>query len=115
MWGMNHDRQFEFLGEFDLDPERFVFKRGLLVVAEFAHGNDAFLDQEARQCIENRLGQNFIIGFLRIETDRAVVTNAELTGAEALEPGDQGKIIDKAAYIGARLPEPECGFDDRYD
>src|SRR5258708_18553326 len=43
------------------------------------------------------------------------MTEDELTGAEAFEPGDQGKIIDKAAHIGARLPEPECGFDDRYD
>src|SRR5260370_24278963 len=105
---MNDEGHLEFLGQLNLSARRLVFSCGLLIVAEFAHGNDALLNEIARQHIENRLGQSFVIGFLRIETDRAIVTDAELTGPKSLEPGDQGKIVDKAAYIGARLPAPEC-------
>ena len=86
---------------------------GLLVVAEFAHGDDALLGQEARQHVDHRLGQRLVVGFLRIETDRAVVADAELAGAKPLEARDHGEIIDEAADIGARLAEPERGLDHR--
>src|SRR5476649_510542 len=41
------------------------------------------------------------------------MANAELAGAEAFETGDQRKIVDEAADIGARLPEPERRLDHR--
>ena len=53
-----------------------------------------------------------IIGFFRIEADRTVMPDAELTGTESLEAGDHGEVVRVASDIGARLPKPECRLDD---
>src|SRR5215470_12521357 len=53
-----------------------------------------------------------VIGFFRIQADRAVVTNAELTGAKSLEAGDHGEVVRVASDIGSWLPKPECRLDD---
>ena len=48
-------------------------------LVEFRSGNiDAFLDEKARQRVDHRFRQGFVIGFLGVEADRAVMTNAEL-------------------------------------
>ena len=105
--------KFELLGEFDLRPQRLVLERGLLVVAKLAHRHHAFLHQKSRQRIDDGFRQRLVIRLLGIEADRAVVTNAELAGAKTFETGNQRKIIDEAADIGAGLPKPERRLDHR--
>src|SRR6185503_15007786 len=113
--GVNHDRQFDFLGELDLRAEIFVLQRGLLVIAELAHRDDALLRGEMRKDVHHGLGQRLVVRLLRIEPDAAVMPHAELAGAEFLEANDGGEVVDIAADIGARLAEPERGFDHRDD
>ena len=115
MRGVDHDRQLDLLGELDLRPEILVLERGLLVVAELADRDDAFLGGEVRQDLHHRLGQRLVVGFLRIEPDAAVVAHAELAGAELLEADDRRQVVDIAADIGARLAEPEGRLDHRDD
>ena len=88
---------------------------GLLVVADLADGDDAFLGGEARQDLHHRLGQRLVVRLLGVEADGAVVADAELAGAEPLEADDGGQVVDIGADIGARLAEPEGGLDDGDD
>jgi hypothetical protein len=108
---VDHDRQLEFLGELDLRPQVFVFRRGLLVIAELAHGDDAVLQRETRQDFHHGFGQRLVVGLLRVEPDRAIVADAELAGAETLEARDQGQVVAIGLGAGARLTEPEGRLD----
>ena len=53
-----------------------------------------------------------VIGFFRIQADRTVMADAELTGAESLKAGDHGEVVSVASDIGAGLPKPECRLND---
>jgi len=45
-----------------------------------------------------------VIGFFRIQADRTVMADAELTGAKSLKAGDHGEVVRVASDIGAGLP-----------
>ena len=110
---MDHDGEREFLRQLDLRSQRLVFERRLFVIAQFAHRNDAFLDEKARQGVYHGFRQCFVVGFFRVQADRAVVPNTELAGAEALEARNHGKVVDIASNIGAGLSKPEGRLDHR--
>ena len=44
---VDHHRQIELVGEVELQAEKFVLERRLLVIADLADGDDAFLGGEA--------------------------------------------------------------------
>ena len=113
--GVDHDRQLVFLGELDLGAQVAVLERRLLVVAELAHRDDALLDGKARQDLHHGFGQRLVVRLLRVEPDGAVVADAELAGAKALEAGDERQIIEIGVGAGARLAEPEGRLDDGDD
>jgi adenylosuccinate lyase len=110
---VDHDRKSEFLRQLDLRPQRLVFEGCLFVVAQLSHRDDAFLDEKTRQGLNHRFGQSLVVGFLRVQADGAIVPNAELPGAEALEAGYHGKVVDIAADICAGLSKPEGRLDHR--
>ena len=64
---------------------------------------------------KHRFGERLVVGFLRIEPDGAIVADTELTRAETLEAGDQGKVVEEAAECRPRLAEPEGRLDHRDD
>jgi hypothetical protein len=96
-----------------LHAQVFVFLRRLLVVSKLAERNDAFLDGEVRQHLEHRLGQRFVVSFLGIEANAAIMADAALPGAKFLKPQDGGEIIDIAAEASPRLAQPEGRFNHR--
>ena len=112
---VDHHRQVEFLGELQLRAEIFVLQRRLLVIADLADRHDALLQREARQDLHDAFRQLLVVGFLRVQADRAVMADAELAGAKALEADDVGEVVDIGADIGARLAEPEGRLDQRHD
>ena len=113
--GVDHDRQRELLRQLELGAKVAVLELGLLVVADLADRHHPFLQREARQDVHDRLGQFLVVRLLRVEPDRAVVADAELPGAKALEADDRGQVVDVGAHVRARLPDPERGLYDRDD
>src|SRR3954454_2538726 len=66
------------------------------------------------QGVEHGFRQPFIVRFLWVETDAAIVTDTELARTEFLESQDGRKVIDIGAQIGARLTQPKWRFDHRH-
>jgi hypothetical protein len=113
--GVDHNRQIKVFGEVDLGAQIFVFERALVVVANLANSDDTLLAGKRGEYVHHRFGQRFVVGFLRVESNRAIVPDAELAGAKPLEPDDVGEIIGVAADIRARLTKPEGRLDYSYD
>jgi hypothetical protein len=70
---------------------------------------------ERGEYVHHRFGQRFVVGFLRVEANRAIVPDAELSGAKPLEPDDVREIIGVAADFRARLTKPEGRLDYSHD
>jgi hypothetical protein len=112
---VHHHEHVELAGKCELGTVVLVLARRLVVVADLADGNHALLGQVTRQDIHHLFGERLVIGLLAVQSDGAVVTDAELRGAEALPADDARQIVDVATDAGARLPKPEGGFDDSDD
>jgi hypothetical protein len=108
---VDHHRHRQLFGEFELRTIILVLESGLFVIAELADGDHALFEGVARQDFQHRLGKLLIVGLFGIQTNGAVVAEAKLAGAKALEAADQREIVDVATDIGAWLAEPEGGLD----
>src|SRR4029450_2887988 len=86
--GVDHDRKLDLLGQLDLRAQILVLECCLFVIAKFADCNGALLDGEIEKHIKNRFGEGLIVGFLWVETDAAIMTNTELSGAKLFETND---------------------------
>ena len=56
MWRVNLHQHVELFRKLNLGAEVFVFGRCLLVVADLAHRDDAFLEKKTRQDLHNLFG-----------------------------------------------------------
>ncbi len=74
------------------------------------HRDDAVLLEVAREDGDDGIAQLVVVGLLRVEADRAVVADAELRGAEALEPEEAVEVVGERADGRPRLAEPERGL-----
>ncbi len=113
--GMYHDGQVELLGQIQLQAKVLIFRLGHLVIANFPNGYHALF-----ACIEGKqfhhlFCQGWIIGFLRVQTDGAVVANAKLLGSKPLPTYQAAEVVLETANIGTGLPQPEGRFNDGND
>ena len=60
---VNHHRKVKLDGQVDLQPEIFILQFGLIVVADFADGDDAVLERETRQDFHDAFRQFLVVGF----------------------------------------------------
>src|SRR5574337_659710 len=112
---VHHHQHVELERERELRAVVLVLDRGLVVVADLADRDYAFLGEVARQQIDHAFSQRGVVGLLAVQPDRAVVADAELRRAKAL-PADQAReVVDEAADVGPRLALPERRFDHRDD
>src|SRR5580765_5999957 len=105
---VNQDRLVLRARELDLLREARLFGIGLIVEADLADGDDAILVEVAGQQGQHFVGQLRVVRFLRVQADRAEMSNAELRRAETLPSEQAVEVIDEAADESARLSEPEC-------
>ena len=113
--GMDLHEHPEIPCELQLRAVILVLGLGLVVVTDLTHRDYPFLAEEKRQNIDHLLGQSLVVGLLAVESDRAVVANAELRGAEALPAHEARKVVDERSHVRTRLAQPECRFDDGDD
>src|SRR5690606_9967749 len=90
-----------------------VFGVGLVVVADFADGDDAFLREEQRQNFHDLFGEWNGVRLFAVQPDRAVMADAELSGPKPLVPDQRQEIVEKRADGRPRLPHPERRLNHR--
>ena len=99
--------------EFHLTTVRVLLVRGDLVEADLADRDDPLLERVARHQFQDFLRQGTVVRLLGIQTDRAIVRDAELRGAKPLPADQRGEVVDESADVGARLATPEGRLDHR--
>src|SRR5262249_58215464 len=73
------------------------------------------LVQEMRKHLQYIVAELRYVRFLRVQSNRAEMLDAELRGAKPLPPEQRVEVVDEAPDRRPRLTEPERRFDDRDD